>query len=147
MADSGQTEEVLATLRVIGRSSSAWTRGHRRYVVSFTRNAGDLAAVYELADAAMDGRPIELDVVPLFETGEDLQNSVEVLDNAIQLTQVRHRRLTANDRRFEVMLGTQLHQGRRTRVGDSRPVSGCGCGSPRGRSATRSRRLSVPASK
>ena len=49
-------------------------------------------------------RPIELDVVPLFETGEDLQNSVEVLDNAIQLTRVRHR-LTANDRRFEVMLG------------------------------------------
>ncbi|GAA0962314.1 phosphoenolpyruvate carboxylase [Kribbella koreensis] len=102
---SDQTEEVLATLRVIGQIQQRFgPDACRRYVVSFTRNAGDLAAVYELADAAMDGRPIELDVVPLFETGEDLQNSVEVLDNAIQLTRVRHR-LTANDRRFEVMLG------------------------------------------
>jgi len=102
---SDQTEEVLATLRVIGQIQQRFgPEACRRYVVSFTRNAGDLAAVYELADAAMDGRPVELDVVPLFETGEDLQNSVEVLDNAIQLTRVRHR-LTANDRRFEVMLG------------------------------------------
>ncbi|TDD45781.1 phosphoenolpyruvate carboxylase [Kribbella antibiotica] len=102
---SDQTEEVLATLRVIGQIQQRFgPEACRRYVVSFTRNAGDLAAVYELADAALDGRPIELDVVPLFETGEDLQNSVEVLDNAIQLTRVRHR-LTANDRRFEVMLG------------------------------------------
>ncbi|TDD25660.1 phosphoenolpyruvate carboxylase [Kribbella turkmenica] len=102
---SDQTEEVLATLRVIGQIQQRFgPEACRRYVVSFTRSAGDLAAVYELADAAMDGRPIELDVVPLFETGEDLQNSVEVLDNAIQLTRVRHR-LTANDRRFEVMLG------------------------------------------
>lgn len=102
---SAQTEEVLATLRVIGQIQQRFgPDACRRYVVSFTRNAADLAAVYELADAAMDGRPIELDVVPLFETGEDLQNSVEVLDNAIQLTRVRHR-LTANDRRFEVMLG------------------------------------------
>ncbi|MBB6567045.1 phosphoenolpyruvate carboxylase [Kribbella sandramycini] len=102
---SEQTEEVLATLRVIGQIQQRFgPEACRRYVVSFTRNAGDLAAVYELADAALDGRPIELDVVPLFETGEDLQNSVDVLDNAIQLTRVRHR-LTANDRRFEVMLG------------------------------------------
>lgn len=102
---SDQTEEVLATLRVIGQIQQRFgPEACKRYVVSFTRNAGDLAAVYELADAAMDGRPIELDVVPLFETGEDLNNSVEVLDNAIQLTRVRHR-LTANDRRFEVMLG------------------------------------------
>ncbi|MFG1906288.1 phosphoenolpyruvate carboxylase [Kribbella sp. NPDC048928] len=102
---SDQTEEVLATLRVIAQIQQRFgPEACRRYVVSFTRNAGDLAAVYELADAALDGRPIELDVVPLFETGEDLQNSVEVLDNAIQLTRVRHR-LTANDRRFEVMLG------------------------------------------
>jgi len=102
---SDQTEEVLATLRVIGQIQQRFgPDACRRYVVSFTRTAADLAAVYELADAAMDGRPIELDVVPLFETGEDLQNSVEVLDNALQLTRVRHR-LTANDRRFEVMLG------------------------------------------
>lgn len=102
---SEQTEEVLATFRVIGQIQQRFgPEACRRYVVSFTRSAADLAAVYELADAAMDGRPIELDVVPLFETGEDLTNAVEVLDQALQLTRVRHR-LTANDRRFEVMLG------------------------------------------
>ncbi len=102
---SEQTEEVLATLRVVGQIQQRFgPSACRRYVVSFTRTADDLAAVYELADAALDGRPIELDVVPLFETGEDLLNSVAVLDSALQLTRVRHR-LTANDRRFEVMLG------------------------------------------
>ena len=102
---SEQTEEVLATLRVVGQIQQRFgPEACRRYVVSFTRRAEDLAAVFELADVAMDGRPIELDVVPLFETGEDLLNSVDVLEQALQLTRVRHR-LTANDRRFEVMLG------------------------------------------
>ena len=102
---SAQTEEVLATLRVIAQIQQRFgPQACRRYVVSFTRTANDIAAVYELADAALDGRQLELDVVPLFETGEDLLNSVDVLDQALQLTRVRHR-LTANDRRFEVMLG------------------------------------------
>jgi phosphoenolpyruvate carboxylase len=102
---SGQTEEVLATLRVVGQIQQRFgPEACRRYVVSFTRTAADIAAVYELADTALDGRPIDLDVVPLFETGEDLLHSVDVLEQALQLTRVRHR-LTANDRRFEVMLG------------------------------------------
>jgi phosphoenolpyruvate carboxylase len=102
---SDQTEEVLATLRVVGQIQQRFgPEACQRYVVSFTRTADDIAAVFELADAAMDGRPIDLDVVPLFETGEDLLNCVDVLDQALQFTRVRHR-LTANDRRFEVMLG------------------------------------------
>jgi phosphoenolpyruvate carboxylase len=102
---SDQTEEVLATLRVVAQIQQRFgPEACRRYVVSFTRTANDIAAVYELADAALDGRQIELDVVPLFETGEDLLNCVDVLEQALQLTRVRHR-LTANDRRFEVMLG------------------------------------------
>lgn len=40
--------------------------------MSFTQSAGDVAAVYELARAALGDREIVLDVVPLFETGEDL---------------------------------------------------------------------------
>src|SRR5262249_52757940 len=50
----GDPAEVLATLRVMGDIQ----RRHgvdacRRYVISFTRDAGDVAAVYELADHAM----------------------------------------------------------------------------------------------
>src|SRR6266566_337543 len=59
-ATSPETEEVLATLRV-----ARWIQDRfgvdacRRYVVSFTRSAADVAAVYELAALAMpDGRPL-----------------------------------------------------------------------------------------
>src|SRR5215472_14426876 len=51
---SAQTAEVLATLRAIG-----WIQGRfgvaacHRYVVSFTRSAGDVAAVYRLARRAV----------------------------------------------------------------------------------------------
>src|SRR5690606_19928348 len=73
---SERTEEVLATIRVI-----AWIQDRfgvdacSRYVVSFTRSADDVAAVYELASHAVGSRPLALDVVPLFESGEDLANS------------------------------------------------------------------------
>jgi phosphoenolpyruvate carboxylase len=103
---SEQTEEVLDTLRVI-----AWIQERfgidacRRYVISFTRSADDIAAVYELAEhAAMGGRPPVLDVVPLFETGEDLEHSPAVLDGMLRLAPVR-RRLLETGRSLEVMLG------------------------------------------
>jgi phosphoenolpyruvate carboxylase len=105
-AISPETEEVLATLRV-----ARWIQDRfgvdacRRYVVSFTRSAADVAAVYELAALAMpDGRPLTLDVVPLLESGEDLRNAVHVLDEMLALPAVSERLATAG-RRMEVMLG------------------------------------------
>ena len=74
----------------------------RRFVVSFTRSADDVAVVYELARRA---RPVPvLDVVPLFETLDDLRNAPRVLDGTLSLPDVR-RRLEASGRRMEVMLG------------------------------------------
>jgi phosphoenolpyruvate carboxylase len=103
---SAQTEEVLATFRVI-----AWIQARfgaaacHRYVVSFTRSAADIAAVYELARLAVPGgEPPVLDVVPLFESGEDLDNSVAVLDDMIKLPPVAAR-LAQPGRPLEVMLG------------------------------------------
>ena len=76
-----------------------------RYVVSFTRSAADIAAVYELArHATRSGRPPVLDVVPLFESGEDLNHAPQVLDEMLELDPVRER-LEANGRQLEVMLG------------------------------------------
>src|SRR5919106_1967957 len=99
------TREVLATLRVMAQIQQRWgADACRRYVVSFTRSADDVAAVYELARVALDGRELALDVVPLFETGEDLARCVDVLDGVIALPDVR-RRISASGRRFEVMLG------------------------------------------
>jgi phosphoenolpyruvate carboxylase len=103
---SEQTEEVLATLRVI-----AWIQQRfgveacRRYVVSFTRSAADIAAVYELAELARPGgNPPVLDVVPLFETGEDLAHAASVLTEMLELAPVADR-LAANGRQLEAMLG------------------------------------------
>ncbi len=102
---SAMSAEVLETIRTI-----AWLQDEygvdacRRYVISFTRSASDIAAVYELADIATNGNPPELDVVPLFETQDDLNASVRVLDEALETPAVRAR-LAANGRRLEVMLG------------------------------------------
>ncbi|MGI5118943.1 phosphoenolpyruvate carboxylase [Marinactinospora thermotolerans] len=103
---SEATEEVLATLRVI-----AWIQERfgvdacRRYIVSFTRSAEDVAAVYELAERALpSGRAPVLDVVPLFETGADLDASPQVLDGMLKLPGVQ-RRLEQTGRRMEIMLG------------------------------------------
>src|SRR5579859_7138788 len=103
---SAEASEVLATMRAIG-----WIQGRfgvaacHRYVVSFTRSAADIAAVYRLAELAVRrGPPPVLDVVPLFESGADLANATRVLDGMLELEPVAGR-LAATGRRLEVMLG------------------------------------------
>ncbi|MFD3685555.1 phosphoenolpyruvate carboxylase [Nocardiopsis sp. NPDC058631] len=105
-APSERTEEVLATIRVI-----AWIQERfgveacRRYIVSFTRTAEDVAAVHELASYALPSERMPvLDVIPLFETGADLDASPHVLDGMLQVPQIQ-RRLDQTGRRVEVMLG------------------------------------------
>ncbi len=103
---SAQTEEVLATIRAV-----TWVQDRygvdacRRYVVSFTRSADDIAAVYELARYAMDGGPIpRLDVVPLFESAADLAHAPDVLTGMLVLPDVAER-VAANGGELEAMLG------------------------------------------
>jgi phosphoenolpyruvate carboxylase len=104
---SAETEEVLATFRAV-----AWVQDRfgpaacHRYVVSFTRSADDIAAVYELAlYATGPGRPGPvLDVVPLFESAADLAHAPDVLTGMLALPPVAER-LAATGRRLEAMLG------------------------------------------
>jgi phosphoenolpyruvate carboxylase len=103
---SAETEEVLATFRAV-----AWVQDRfgpqacHRYVVSFTRSAGDIAAVYELARYAAAGGPGPvLDVVPLFESAADLARAPDVLAGMLALPPVAER-LAATGRRLEAMLG------------------------------------------
>jgi phosphoenolpyruvate carboxylase len=102
---SRQTEEVLATFRAIQQIQARFGVGAcRRYIVSFTRDSGDVANVYELAEAAAQGGPPpEIEVIPLFETVEDLSRAPRVLDGMVELEPVR-RRIEATGR-LEVMLG------------------------------------------
>jgi len=102
---STQTEEVLATFRAIEQLQERFGVGAcRRYIVSFTRDASDIANVYELVKAATEGGPApEIEVIPLFETVEDLARAPLVLDGMAELEPVR-RRMEATGR-LEVMLG------------------------------------------
>ncbi len=100
------TPEVLETIRVM-----AWIQRRygvdacRRYVISFTTSEQDIAAVYELAGYAFpDGDGPVLDVVPLFETGEDLASAPSVLTGMLSIPAVTAR-LAETGRQLEVMLG------------------------------------------
>jgi phosphoenolpyruvate carboxylase len=105
-AVTAQASEAVATFQAMAWIQARFgARACRRYVVSFTRSAADIAAVYELADRCNpNGNRLELDVVPLFESGVDLQNATTVLDDMLDLEPVAAR-LAATGRRMEVMLG------------------------------------------
>ena len=104
-ACSEPTREVLATLRAMAElQASHGTAACRRYVVSFTRSAADLAAVRALGRLAVPDGSLALDVVPLFESRADLQAAPEVLDEYVALPGVAAE-LDARGRRLEVMLG------------------------------------------
>ena len=101
------TREVLDTFRAIGSIQRInGVKAARRYIISFTQSAQNVADVYELARLAFAHEadvPV-LDVIPLFEQVEDLENAVDTLDQIIKLEPVQ-RRLAQTGRRMEVMLG------------------------------------------
>ena len=101
------TREVLDTFRAIGSIQRRYGKKMaHRYIISFTKSAQHVADVYELAQLAFAHAADvpELDVIPLFEQLEDLENCVEVLDRMLDLPAVQAR-LEKTNRRMEVMLG------------------------------------------
>jgi len=103
---SPMTQEVLETIRVMGWIQRRYgVDACRRYVISFTTSAEDIAAVYELAGYAFpDGDGPILDVVPLFESGADLANAPAVLTGMLLIPAVSAR-LAETGRHLEAMLG------------------------------------------
>lgn len=101
------TREVLDTFRALGSIQKRYgAKMARRYIISFTKSAQNVADVYELARLAFahpEDVP-ELDVIPLFEQLEDLENCVDVLNDMLALPDVQHR-LEQTGRKLEVMLG------------------------------------------
>jgi phosphoenolpyruvate carboxylase len=101
---SAATREVLDTLGAMaGLQAEFGPEACRRYVVSFTRDVDDIAAVYELAAHATGGVAPTLEVIPLFETVADLRRSPSVLEAMLKLGPVRE--LARTGARLEVMLG------------------------------------------
>ena len=99
------TREVLDTFRVMSWLQQRW--GRRccgPYVVSFSQSAAHLAAVRALARLAVGEAPLRLDVVPLFETGADLNAAVTTLDAWLVLPGSQEW-LAERGRAVEIMLG------------------------------------------
>ena len=99
--------EVLATLRAQHEIGEAFGgEGSRRYVISFTRATADVAHVLRLARAAVpDAEPgAWLDVVPLLESRDELENADRFLDELLSDRAYRSH-LEARGKRQEVMLG------------------------------------------
>lgn len=102
---SERSREVLDTMRAISAIQLRFgERAASRYIVSFTQSAKDLESVYRLAQIATNGNPPDLQVIPLFETFDDLQNSVAVLEQMLTISEVQDL-LEKRGRRLEVMLG------------------------------------------
>lgn len=98
-------QEVLETFRAVSDLQRRYgPEACRRYVVSFTRSAADVAGVRALARLAVPEDPPELDVVPLFESREDLERAVDVLEEVIGLPGCAAD-LDRAGRRLRVMLG------------------------------------------
>ena len=101
------THEVLDTFHALGSIQKRnGIKAARRYIISFTKSAQNIKDVYELNRLAFS-HPEDvptIDVIPLFEQLEDLQNSVDVLEEMIKIPEVQAR-LKATGGKMEVMLG------------------------------------------
>ena len=102
---SDEAAETLNTLRAMSDLQRRYgPEACRRYVVSFTRKAGDIVAVRALGALAVPKTPPALDVVPLLEEAQDLEGATLLLDDLLSLPGFAAW-LEAGGRRVEVMLG------------------------------------------
>lgn len=106
-----ETQKVLDTFRTVRTIQDELGEGAAStYIVSMTRNGDDLLRVLlfaretGLVDLASDPPTSRLDVVPLFETLDDLDRAPEVM-RALLMDPVYRRQLAARGNRQEVMIG------------------------------------------
>jgi phosphoenolpyruvate carboxylase len=97
--------EVIRTIQAMAELQRTYgADACRRYAVSWGREAADVMTVRALARLAVPDGSLVLDVVPLFESREDLRRAPKELDRLLALPSEQER-LDASGRRFEVMLG------------------------------------------
>ncbi len=102
---SDLAREVIATLRTMAEIQHRnGVDACRRYAVSWSREAVDVMTVRALARLAVPDGSLTIDVVPLFESREDLRGAPKELDRLLALPS-EQARLDAEGRHFEVMLG------------------------------------------
>jgi phosphoenolpyruvate carboxylase len=106
---SAETTSELAILRVAAEAHRRYGKAAvPNYVISKTDNASDILEVALLLKETGLLRPregtLDLDIVPLFETIEDLRNCARVMDQLLGLPEYQ-RLIASRGRSQEVMLG------------------------------------------
>jgi phosphoenolpyruvate carboxylase len=98
--------ELIESIQVIGEiQKNNGSEGCQRYVISNCQSAVDVIRVYQLAKLllAKDGK-LNLDIVPLFETIEDLANAQMVMDALYSIPEYRDH-LKRRGNKQTIMLG------------------------------------------
>lgn len=100
------TVETLKLLRLIhSAQASPNPDAIGPFILSMTRSTNDLLAVYLLARyAGFGAETLDISVVPLFETIEDLRNASGILNGLLDVALAR-RSLTRSGKSVEIMLG------------------------------------------
>lgn len=101
-----EARELLDLLALMNQTRmSADPEAIGPFILSMTRSADDLLAVYLLArHAGFGAEKLDLRVVPLFETIEDLRRAPQVFDDLLAVP-LAQRSLRSRDTTVEVMLG------------------------------------------
>src|SRR5690606_7971239 len=83
--------ELLESIRVIGKIQEMnGEQGCHRYVISNCQSAHDIIRVFQLAKVLLSKKNrLALDIVPLFETIEDLSAAPEVMDALYRIPEYR----------------------------------------------------------
>lgn len=107
-----EADDVLDTYRVLVRHRKDWgTNGLGALIVSMTRQLSDLLGVYLLAreaglmDLTPEGLVCPLQVVPLFETMDDLDRSPGILRSYLEHPLSRRSQASGTFKSQQVMLG------------------------------------------
>lgn len=98
--------ELIDSIKVISKIQEInGEEGCHRYVISNCRSAVDVIRVYQLAKLLLGkGDALPLDIVPLFETIEDLANAAEVMDALYNIETYRDH-LKKRGNKQTIMLG------------------------------------------
>ena len=103
---SEQAQELLNLLKtIVDARKGEDPNAIGSFILSMTRSTDDLLAVYVLARyAGATGEALDLPIVPLFETIEDLRNAPCILSELINVPTAR-RSMKRQGARVEIMLG------------------------------------------
>lgn len=104
MADDVERDalEVMVAIREIQAASGP--RGCQRFIISNCRGAADIARLYAMARTAFHDGDVPLDLVPLFETVDDLASAPEAMRALLNDVTYRNHVASRGDRQT-VMLG------------------------------------------